>query len=244
MDGAGGFRYKPAMESPNPAHATALASMIDHTLLRPDATEAQIATLCDEARKYRFFSVCVEKRWIPIALKKLEGSGVKAITVIAFPTGAGTASEKARETEEAVRLGAEEIDMVLDKEAVHRRDFATTHREIAAVVAASAGRPVKVILESAELTPDTIVGAAAVAKAAGAQFVKTSTGFGSGGASLEAVRAMRQIVGPGFGVKASGGIRTTKDAIAMVEAGANRLGTSASIAIVEGVASGAAGGNY
>lgn len=216
--------------------SSTLARLIDHTLLRPDASEAEIRKLCAEAGQYRFFSVCVEKRWVPLALEELKGTGVKAITVIAFPTGEGSPEAKARETGEAVALGAEEIDMVVDKAAVLRRDFSTTYREIAAVVAAAKGRPVKVILESAELTPDTIVGASSVAVAAGAAFVKTSTGFGKGGASVEAVRAMRQVTGPKFGVKASGGIRSTADAVAMVEAGASRLGTSASVAIVEGVA--------
>ena len=213
---------------------SALARLIDHTLLRPDATETQITALCDEAKKYGFFSVCVEKRWVPLAQERLRGTGVKVITVVAFPSGSGTPETKAAETREAVGLGAEEIDMVLDKEAVHRRDFAATYREIAAVVAAAAGRPVKVILESAELPPEGIVAASAVARAAGATFVKTSTGFGAGGASLEAVQAMRRTVGPDFGVKASGGIRSTAEAVAMVEAGANRLGTSASVAIVLG----------
>lgn len=213
-----------------------LARLIDHTLLRPDATEIEIAKLCDEAKALKFFSVCVEKRWLRLARERLKGTGVKAITVVAFPTGEGTAEAKAEETREAVALGAEEIDMVVDKAAVLRRDFATTYREIAAVVAAAEGRPVKVILETAELTPDTIVGASAVAVAAGARFVKTSTGFGKGGATVEAVRAMRQVTGPKFGVKASGGIRSTADAMAMVEAGASRLGTSASVAIAQGTA--------
>ena len=225
------------MDSPT-ATAACLAQLIDHTLLRPDATEAEIQKLCTEAREHRFFSVCVEKRWVPLALGQLRGSGVKAITVIAFPSGEGTPEAKANETAEAVALGAEEIDMVVDKAAVLRRDFAATYREISAVVAAAKGRPVKVILESAELTPETIVGASSVAVAAGAAFVKTSTGFGKGGASIEAVRAMRQVTGANFGVKASGGIRSTADALAMVEAGANRLGTSASVAIVQGIAAG------
>jgi deoxyribose-phosphate aldolase len=223
---------------------SALARLIDHTLLRPDATEAQIATLCEEAKTHGFFSVCVEKRWVPRALEHLRGTGVKVITVVAFPTGVGTPESKASETGEAVRLGAEEIDMVIDKDAVRRRDFATTYREIAAVVAAAAGRPVKVILETAELSPEDVVASSAVARAAGAAFVKTSTGFGAGGASLEAVRAMRRTVGPDFGVKASGGIRSTAEAVAMVEAGANRLGTSASVAIVQGSHRGADRGGY
>jgi deoxyribose-phosphate aldolase len=210
------------------------AGMIDHTLLKPEATRADIVALCDEAREYRFASVCVNTTWVPLAKALLSGSGVLVCSVVGFPLGAMTPTAKAYEAREAVRQGAGEIDMVINLGALKSRDYETVFEDICRVVKASAPAPVKVILETASLSEDEKVIGCTLAKLAGAAFVKTSTGFGKGGATVEDVSLMRRLVGAEMGVKASGGVRTADDAAKMALAGANRIGASASVAIVTG----------
>lgn len=214
--------------------ATAMARAIDHTLLRPDATRKDIVAVCEEARRYNFASVCVNSTWIGLVAALLAGSQVKPICVVGFPLGAMSTTGKVAETLAAVGDGAAEIDMVLNIGALKGGDPETVYSDIASVVAAAQGRPVKVILETSMLDRDQKITACALAKAAGAAFVKTSTGFGGGGATVEDIALMRAVVGPDMGVKASGGIRDTAGAAAMLAAGANRLGASASVAIVRG----------
>jgi deoxyribose-phosphate aldolase len=224
---AGAGHVKPASD---------LAPLIDHTLLKADASRDDLKKLCDEARKYGFATVCVNAANVRYCAALLEGSSVKAIAVVGFPLGATTPSAKAYEAREAVRNGAAEIDMVINIGALKSRDYAAVLEDILAVVSAAAPRPVKVILETAMLDHDQKVIACALAKIAGAAFVKTSTGFGPGGATVEDVALMRAVVGGEMGVKASGGVRTTEDARAFVAAGATRLGASASVAVVTGQA--------
>jgi deoxyribose-phosphate aldolase len=209
-----------------------LAGMIDHTLLKPDATREQIRTLCDEAKRYGFATVCVNAAHVRTAATLLEGSSVKAIAVVGFPLGAGTGSAKAFEAREAVRHGAQEIDMVIAIGALKSKDYAAVVDDIRAVVAAVAPKPVKVIIETGALNRDEKVIACALAKVGGAAFVKTSTGFGPGGATVDDVRLMREVVGAEMGVKASGGVHTREEAQQLIEAGATRIGASASVAIV------------
>lgn len=212
-----------------------LATTIDHTLLRPDAREDEIRTLCEEARSNRFASVCVNPHWVSLCAGLLQGSGVEVCTVIGFPLGATTSGSKAYEAAEAVRRGATEVDMVLNVGALKGRDYATVHEDIHAVVEAVQGKAcVKVILETSLLDDDEKVAACALAKEAGAHYVKTSTGFGGGGATVEDVALMRRVVGSEVGVKASGGIRDRETAEAMIAAGANRLGASAGVKILAG----------
>ena len=217
-----------------PADAASLARAIDHTLLKPDATRKDIVTVCDEARKYSFASVCVNSTWIGLVAKLLAGSPVMPICVVGFPLGAMSTQGKVAETVQAVEDGAREIDMVVNIGALKSGDLVLVHEDIASVVAAASGRPVKVILETSMLDRDQKIAACVLSKAAGAAFVKTSTGFGGGGATAEDVALMRAVVGPEMGVKASGGIRDTEIARKMLAAGANRLGASASVAIVRG----------
>ena len=211
-----------------------LAGMIDHTILKPDATRAELEKVCAEARQWRFATVCVNASNIPLVAKLLDGSGVKPIAVVGFPLGAMTATAKAFEAREAVRNGAKEIDMVINIGALKNKDYATVLDDICKVVMASKPYPVKVILETAGLTQDEKIIGCALSKAAGAAFVKTATGFGPGGATVEDIQLMRKIVGAEIGVKASGGVRTAEDAKKMREAGADRIGASASVAIVTG----------
>lgn len=211
-----------------------MARMIDHTLLRADATAADVQKLCDEARKFCFASVCVNTSHVGRAKALLRGSGVMVCAVVGFPLGAMLPNAKAFEAKEAVRCGADEIDMVINIGALKGGEVDTVFEDVASVVAAAQGRPVKVILETSMLNREQKIAACAISKAAGAAFVKTSTGFGGGGATAEDVALMRAVVGPDVGVKASGGIRNTADARAMLAAGANRLGASASVAIVRG----------
>lgn len=218
-----------------------VASLIDHTLLKPEATRKEVQKVCEEARTFGFASVCVNSTHIPFAAACLSGSGVKPIAVVGFPLGAMAPAAKAYEAREAVRHGAREIDMVLNIGALKARDHETVLDDIAQVVRASRPYPVKVILETAKLDDEEKLMACALSKAAGAAFVKTSTGFGGGGATPEDVALMRRSVGPGFGVKASGGVRDRKDALRVIEAGANRIGASSSVAIVQGKR---ATGNY
>jgi deoxyribose-phosphate aldolase len=217
-----------------------LATYIDHTLLKPEATREELFHLAEEARKYRFASVCVNSANVRIMAQFLEGSGVPVCAVVGFPLGAMTPHAKAFETREAIRCGAREIDMVLNIGAMKSGDYALVEADIRAVVDAAKPVLVKVILETSKLTDEEKVIACALSKAAGAAFVKTSTGFGGGGATAADIALMRRIVGKEMGVKASGGIRDTATAQEMIAAGANRLGASASVAIVTGAKSNAA----
>lgn len=219
--------------------STALNRTIDHTLLKPEATKAQIEKLCAEAKEYRFMSVCVNPTWVSLAAELLKGTETKVCTVIGFPLGANSHAVKGFETAQAIQDGATEIDMVINIGALKSGDLDLLRKDIQAVVQAASGTLVKVIIETALLTDEEKVTACRIAKEAGAQFVKTSTGFSTGGATVADVALMRKTVGPEMGVKASGGIRDFKTAQAMVEAGANRLGVSASIAIVTGGDAGA-----
>ncbi len=218
-------------------HARALARLIDHTLLKPEATEEQIGKLCAEALDYHFFSVCVNPYWVPLAKRKLAGSDVTVCTVAGFPLGATTTASKAAEAAEAVANGAGEIDMVLNVGALRSGQFDAVQEDIAAVVKAAeqGGATVKVILETALLDDVQKVKACELALAAGASFVKTSTGFAAAGATVEDIALMRKTVGERAGVKASGGIRTLDDLERMVAAGASRVGASASVAIIGSV---------
>jgi deoxyribose-phosphate aldolase len=208
-----------------------LASYIDHTRLKADATEAQITRLCEEAREHRFASVCVNPRWVPLCARMLAGSGVAVCTVIGFPLGASSSAVKAAEARQAVEDGAGELDMVISVGDLKAGNDDDVLDDIRGVVKAAAGRTVKVIIEACLLTDEEKTRACKLAMAAGADFVKTSTGFSTGGATVHDVELMRAAVGPNFGVKAAGGIRTRKDALAMIAAGANRIGASAGIAI-------------
>ncbi len=212
-----------------------IASLIDHTLLKPQATGADIRRLCQEARRYEFATVCVNPYWVTLAASELAGSSVRVAAVAGFPLGANTAAIKAAETEGAIIAGAQEIDMVLNIGELCTGNLKAVAVDIAAVIAAAHARGalVKVILETALLTDDQKVAACTISKQAGADFVKTSTGFSTGGATVHDVTLMRRIVGPELGVKASGGIRTLEDLEAMRAAGANRIGTSSGVQILE-----------
>jgi len=214
----------------------ALAKMIDHTLLKPDATPDQIAQLCFEAKKYGFASVCVNPAWAKLCAQLLQGSPVKVCCVIGFPLGASDSEVKAFETNKAVADGAAEIDMVINIGALKGRDLEVVARDIRAVVNAAHGHGaiVKVIIEAALLTDEEKTIACLLSKEAGADFVKTSTGFASGGATVHDVALMRRTVGPEMGIKAAGGVRTYEDAENMIKAGATRIGASAGIKIVQG----------
>jgi deoxyribose-phosphate aldolase len=218
-----------------------LASLIDHTLLKPDASKEDIEQLCREALQFCFASVCVNPNWVPLCASLLRGGGVKVCTVIGFPFGAHLPDVKAYEARRAVEQGADEVDMVINIGSLKSKDYALVEQDIRGVVQA-VGRNtiVKVILETSLLTRDEKIMGSSLAKAAGADFVKTSTGFAGGGATVEDIRLMRETVGPEIGVKASGGIRSTEDAQKMVEAGATRIGASASVKIVRGEAAPAA----
>ncbi len=211
-----------------------LAQFIDHTLLKPDATRAQIETLCAEAAEHNFATVCVNGSRVELAYSLLEESDVQVATVVGFPLGAMEADVKRYETEAAIDAGAGEIDMVMNVGRFKDGDHDYIVREIRDVVEAADDRVVKVILETCLLTDDEIVQACKLVVQAQAHFVKTSTGFGSAGATIEHVKLMRETVGQFAGVKAAGGIRNAADAHAMIEAGATRLGTSGGVAIVSG----------
>ena len=210
----------------------ALAAMIDHTLLKPDATRAAIDQLCAEALANQFASVCVNPFRVAQASEALAKTSVKVCTVIGFPLGANRAEVKALETIRSVADGATEIDMVINVGAVKDRNWAAVENDIAGVVTAARGNVVKVILETSLLTNDEIVRACEVSVKAGARFVKTSTGFGGGGATVAHVALMRQTVGKLFGVKASGGIRTADQLHELIHAGANRIGTSGGVSLI------------
>jgi deoxyribose-phosphate aldolase len=213
-----------------------IAGMIDHTLLKPDATADQIAQLCYEARKYKFASVCVNPTHVKLCAELLQGTSVKVCTVIGFPLGASSAEVKAFEAETAIHDGATEIDMVINIGAIKAGDHTLAAKDIHEVVRVGHAHNalVKVIIETALLTDEEKITACLLAKEAGADFVKTSTGFSGGGATVEDVALMRRVVGPEMGVKASGGVRDYDDAEKMVAAGATRLGASAGVKIVQG----------
>ena len=214
-----------------------IARYIDHTALKPNTMEAQIRQLCEEAKQYGFASVCVNPTWVKLCASLLKGSSVKVCTVIGFPLGANDPETKAFEAALAVKQGAAEIDMVLNVGALKSGDLALIERDIWLVRKAIAGVTLKVIIETCLLTDEEKVSACQIAKRAGADFVKTSTGFSTGGATVEDVKLMRATVGPDMGVKASGGIKDYAGAKAMIAAGATRLGCSAGVAIVQGAAS-------
>lgn len=211
-----------------------LNKYIDHTLLKPDASQEQIETLIEEAKKYDFASVCVNPTWVNFAAQALKATDVKVCTVIGFPLGANTPELKAFETSDAIQNGANEVDMVINIGALKSRNFDLVERDIRAVVEAAKGTLVKVIIETCLLTDDEKVKACQIAQKAGADFVKTSTGFSTGGATVADVALMRKTVGPDMGVKASGGARSYEDALAFIKAGATRIGASSSVAIMEG----------
>lgn len=217
-----------------PMQRTELAAMIDHTLLKPEATRAQVEALCAEAVEHGFAAACVSPIHAGLAVLSLADTGPRACAVVGFPSGAHPSAIKAAEAAHVASLGVEEVDMVIDLGGLIAEGAASVHADVAAVRAALPGEVVlKVIIESAALTDEQIVAACRASVDAGADFVKTSTGFHpSGGASTHAVSLMRATVGDGVGVKASGGIRTLADALAMVEAGADRIGASAGIAIL------------
>ena len=217
---------------------TNIASYIDHTLLKPESTESQVVQLCKEAAEFKFASVCVNPTWVETAAAELAGSGVKVCTVIGFPLGASTPETKAFETTDAISKGAGEIDMVLNVGALKSGNTDHVRKDIEAVVNAAKGKAiVKVILETCLLTDDEKAIASRLSKEAGADFVKTSTGFSTGGATVEDVKLMRRTVGPDLGVKASGGIRSLEDVEAMIEAGATRIGASSGVKIMQGLTS-------
>ena len=217
---------------------SATGRYVDHTLLKPNATQEEIGKLCEEARQYCFASVCINPSYVSLAAQLLRGSGVKVCTVVGFPLGSTTPTVKAIEARDAIANGADEIDMVINVGALKSGNDVMVFDDIRAVRDATRGRVLKVILETSLLSKEEKVRACAMSKKAGADFVKTSTGFGGGGATVEDITLMRQTVGPTMGVKASGGIRDTKTAEQMIAAGATRLGTSASVAIVTGTAEG------
>lgn len=211
-----------------------LNSMIDHTLLKADTNKEAIISLCEEAKRYKFAAVCVNPYYVSLCREILEGSGVKVATVVGFPLGANTKDVKAYETRRAVEDGADELDMVLNIAALKNKEYQVVKEDIKAVVEAAGGRIVKVILETCLLNEEEKIKACQLALEAGADFVKTSTGFSTAGASVEDVKLMKSVVGDRMEVKASGGIRDYETAMKMIEAGASRIGTSSGIKIVEG----------
>ena len=211
-----------------------IAKMIDHTILNPDARLEDIKRICKEAKEYGFASVCINPNYVSLAKEELKGSDVKVCTVIGFPLGANTVSTKAYEAKEAVINGADEIDMVQNVTMAKEHNWDYIEKEVKAVKDAIDGRLLKVILETCFLSKDEIKESSLAAIRGGADFVKTSTGFGKGGAKAEDIEIMRKAVGPNKGVKASGGIHNYQEAKAMIEAGANRIGASKSIEIIKG----------
>ncbi|MEC0283660.1 deoxyribose-phosphate aldolase [Terribacillus saccharophilus] len=213
-----------------------IAAYIDHTLLKPDATKEQIDVIVQEAAIHKFASVCVNPYWVSHCAQQLKGTDVKVCTVIGFPLGASTSAVKALETKDAIDKGAGEIDMVINVGALKSGDLVTVESDIRAVVEAAAGVLTKVIIETSLLTEEEKVTACELAVKAGADFVKTSTGFSGGGATVEDIKLMRKTVGPDIGVKASGGVRDREATLAMIEAGATRIGASAGVQIIAGEA--------
>ncbi len=213
-----------------------IAKMIDHTALKPDTTKEQIVTLCEEAAQYGFASVCVNPTWVELATSLLKGTDVKVCTVIGFPLGATTPEVKAFETKNAIENGATEVDMVINIGALKDKNDELVERDIQAVTAAARGKALsKVIIETCLLTDEEKTRACKLAVKAGADYVKTSTGFSTGGSTPEDVALMREAVGPDIGVKASGGVRNAEQAKAVIDAGATRIGASSGMAIVQGL---------
>ncbi|MBO2534919.1 deoxyribose-phosphate aldolase [Rummeliibacillus suwonensis] len=210
------------------------ASYIDHTLLKPEATKEQIQRICAEAKEYGFASVCVNPTWVSLAAAELKEVASKVCTVIGFPLGASTSATKAFETKDAIANGADEIDMVINIGALKSKQYKAVEKDIRAVVEAANGTLVKVIIETCLLSKEEKMKACELAVSAGADFVKTSTGFSTGGATVEDVALMRQTVGPKIGVKASGGVRSLEDLESMVKAGATRIGASSGVKIIKG----------
>lgn len=221
-----------------------IAKMIDHTLLKPEATVEQVNTLCSEAKKFNFASVCINPAYVTLCAHLLKDTNVRVCTVIGFPLGATTTETKAFETENVIRNGATEVDMVINVGRLKSKEYAMVENDIFAVVSQAKRHNVltKVILETGLLTDEEKVIACMLAKRAGADFVKTSTGFSKGGATAADIALMRYVVGNSMGVKASGGVRTREDALAMVASGADRIGASASVAIASGTTT--SGGGY
>ena len=211
-----------------------LNKFIDHTILKPETTQEQVEKILSEAKEYDFASVCVNPTWVSLAAESLKDTDVKVCTVIGFPLGANTSAVKAFETEDAIANGADEIDMVINVGALKAGNDALVLDDIKAVVDASGDKLVKVIIEACLLTDEEKVRACQLSKEAGADYVKTSTGFSTGGATVADVALMRKTVGPDMGVKASGGARSYEDAIAFIEAGASRIGASSGVAIMNG----------
>lgn len=209
-----------------------LAQYIDHTCLKLSATQDDITKLCLEAKEYGFKGVCVRVNFLPLVCELLKDSNVLKVTVVGFPTGKESQKRKIQETQEAISLGADEIDMVINIAELKAKNYAYVLKDIEGVVKAASHRTVKVIIETCLLSFEEKFAASVLAKAAGAHFVKTSTGFSTGGATVEDVTLLHQVVGKDMQVKASGGIKTHADALKMIEAGATRLGTSSSVAIV------------
>jgi deoxyribose-phosphate aldolase len=213
-----------------------IAAMIDHTLLKPEATKQQIETLCHEAIEHKFFSVCVNPTWVSTSKELVRGSGVKVCTVIGFPLGASTPETKAFETKNAIENGADEVDMVINIGALKDKNDSLVENDIRAVVEAAKGKALtKVIIETSLLTREEKIRACELSVKAGADYVKTSTGFSTGGATIEDIELMRKTVGPKIGVKASGGVRNTEDTQNMIKAGATRIGASAGVSILNGL---------
>ncbi|MGM5693205.1 deoxyribose-phosphate aldolase [Streptococcus suis] len=211
-----------------------LNKYIDHTILKPETTQEQVEKILAEAKEYDFASVCVNPTWVALAAESLKDSDVKVCTVIGFPLGANTPAVKAFETKDAISNGADEIDMVINIGALKTGNYNLVLEDIKAVVEASGDKLVKVIIEACLLTDDEKVKACQLSQEAGADYVKTSTGFSTGGATVADVALMRKTVGPDMGVKASGGARSYEDAIAFIEAGASRIGASSGVAIMNG----------
>lgn len=211
-----------------------LNKYIDHTILKPETTQEQVEKILAEAKEYDFASVCVNPTWVALAAESLKDSDVKVCTVIGFPLGANTPAVKAFETKDAISNGADEIDLVINIGALKTGNYDLVLEDIKAVVAASGDKLVKVIIEACLLTDDEKVKTCQLSQEAGADYVKTSTGFSTGGATVADVALMRKTVGPDMGVKASGGARSYEDAIAFIEAGASRIGASSGVAIMNG----------
>lgn len=220
-----------------------VASYIDHTLLKPDIREEQVVALCKDAAQHNFASVCINPAYIELCSRLLRGSSVKVCTVVGFPLGSMTTESKAFETRDAVAKGADEIDMVINVAKLKDGDFKSVIEDIQAVVKAAQNKTVKVIIEAAHLTDYEKVVACILTKAAGAHFVKTSTGFGKGGATVNDVALMRKVVGKDMGIKAAGGIKDCETALDMINAGATRIGASASVQIISGAKTQSSGGS-
>lgn len=209
-----------------------IAAYIDHTLLNPEATRDALVKLCEQAKRYHFAGVCVNACNLPLIVKQLRGTDIKPIAVIGFPLGANSTQVKTFETKDAILKGALEIDMVINIGALKSKHYQAVYQDISNVVEAAHPHPVKVIIETCSLTTDEKIAASVLAKAAGAAFVKTSTGFGTSGATVEDIELIRRVIGSDMKIKASGGIRTRLDVQKMIAAGADRIGTSNGVAIV------------